>query len=71
MVDFGPSGVSADEEPDGEAAQWVCERLRKMPSGPFFLGFGNYVPHDPWRVPQKFFDMHPLEGVVVPSHPSR
>ena len=38
-----------------------------MPGGPFFLGFGNYIPHEPWRVPQKFFDMHPLEGVVVPT----
>ena len=67
MIDFGPSGVSPDEEPDGKSARWVCDRLGAMPSGqPFFLGFGNYIPHEPWRVPKRFFDMHPLEDVVVP-----
>ena len=67
MIDFGPSGVSPDQEPDGKAALWVRERLRSMPREPFFLGFGNYIPHEPWRVPKKFFDMHPLEEVVVPK----
>jgi len=69
MIDFGPSGVPADQEPDGKAARWVQQKLHGDRKEPFFLGFGNYIPHEPWRVPKKFFDMHPLEAVQVP--PSR
>jgi arylsulfatase A-like enzyme len=66
-IDFGPSGVTADQEPDGKAARWVRQQLRNMPREPFFLGFGTFIPHEPWRLPQRFFDLHPLEDIVVPQ----
>lgn len=68
MVDFGPSGVSAGDQPDGVSAAWVCEQLRRDHDGPFLLAYGSTQPHTPWRVPQEFFDLHPLEGVVTPHH---
>jgi arylsulfatase A-like enzyme len=67
MIDFGPSGVAPHEEPDGESTQWVLRRLREDRQRPFFLALGLILPHEPWRLPKRFFDLHPLEEVVVPE----
>ena len=32
-----------------------------------FLGYGLISSHVAWRVPQKFFDLHPIDEVVVPD----
>lgn len=34
---------------------------------PFFLACGLFRPHLPWYVPQQFFDMYPLEEIVLPA----
>jgi arylsulfatase A-like enzyme len=67
MVDFGPSGRTEDREADGRATDWVLDRLARQHSNTFLLGLGLYLPHEPWRVPQKYLDLHPLEEVVVPE----
>jgi arylsulfatase A-like enzyme len=67
MIDFGPSGRSPEQEADGQATNWVLDHLMQDHSNPFFIALGLYLPHDPWRVPQKYFDLHPLEEVVVPE----
>ncbi|MCC5950615.1 MAG: sulfatase [Acidimicrobiia bacterium] len=67
MYDYGPSGLSKDEQPDGQGAAWVRDKLRKRASAPLFLGYGTRMPHIPWRVPQEFFDLHPLEGIAEPE----
>lgn len=66
-VDFGPSGMAPEEQPEGKAAGWVRERLRAEHDRPFFLSFGVEATHAPWRVPQQFFDLHPIEEVVPPE----
>ena len=53
--------------PGGKFVAMERQQLRDMPGEPFFLGFGNYIPHEPWRIPQRFFDMHPLEEIVLPE----
>lgn len=68
MIDFGPSGMTATEQPDGRSAAWACEQLRREHDRPFFLAFGSTQPHTPWRVPQEFFDLHPLDQVVTPEY---
>jgi arylsulfatase A-like enzyme len=67
MIDFGPSGRTADREADGQATNWVLDRLAQEHPNPFLLGLGLYLPHEPWRVPQKYLDVHPLEEIVVPE----
>jgi arylsulfatase A-like enzyme len=67
MIDFGPSGRPAEQEADGKATKWVMDRLEQDHPNPYFLALGLYLPHEPWRVPQKYFDLHPLEEVVVPE----
>jgi arylsulfatase A-like enzyme len=66
IVDFGPSGKTADDDPDGVGTQWAIDRLRDHDGGPFFLGHGIYLPHEPWRLPQQFFDLHPIDEVELP-----
>jgi arylsulfatase A-like enzyme len=50
----------------GVQRDWVVGDLRDPPGQPFFCAAGLYKPHLPWHVPQRFFDMYPREGVVVP-----
>jgi arylsulfatase A-like enzyme len=67
-VDFGPSGTTPQQDPNGRGVAWVTEHLAASHQRPFLLAFGSTTPHEPWRVPQQFFDMHPLEEVVVPDY---
>jgi arylsulfatase A-like enzyme len=65
-IDFGPTGVPLDDEPEMENALWVAERASR-PAAPKFLAYGCGQPHVPWRVPQRFIDQHPVEEVVLPD----
>jgi arylsulfatase A-like enzyme len=67
MVDFGPSGRAPADDPDGRTVTWIDEHLTQKRSRPFLLALGMTTTHEPWRVPQKFFDMHPLDKIVVPD----
>jgi arylsulfatase A-like enzyme len=53
--------------PDHQTAEWAMMELAKDRSEPFFLAVGFHRPHVPFYVPQKWFDLHPLEQVIVPE----
>lgn len=67
---WGPL-YSGNEEsmPDRKILRWAKDRLSEQQTDPFFLGVGFYRPHLPWFVPQKYFDMYPLDGIRVPDVP--
>jgi arylsulfatase A-like enzyme len=46
------------------------KRLEKKYDQPFFMVYGIYRPHNPWTAPKRFFDMHPLDSLVLPDVPS-
>ncbi|NND72194.1 MAG: sulfatase [Rhodothermales bacterium] len=54
--------------PDYQSAQWAIEQLDLLGAQPFFLGVGFLRPHVPWLVPQKWFDLHPLEEIETPPY---
>jgi arylsulfatase A-like enzyme len=64
---WGPLQISDDEMFDGMVAGWAVSELEKPHDKPFFLACGFIRPHLPWYVPQKYFDMHPLEGIELPK----
>jgi len=73
--DFG--GTSTDwgafpehdwEMPDYKSAQWAKARLVEKHDNPFFLAIGFIRPHVPWHVPQKWFDMFPVEQLETPPY---
>lgn len=67
-TDWG--GLDAtDEEFGGDwlVSKWVGEQLSKQHDKPFFLACGIYRPHEPWFVPQKYFDQFPLDDIRLPA----
>ena len=66
-TDWG--GLDAtDEEFGGDwlVSKWIGEHLQREHEKPFFLACGIYRPHEPWFVPQKYFDEFPLEEIQLP-----
>ena len=57
------------EHTDGIGATQAIMLLErfKAEARPFFLGVGFYRPHTPFVAPRKYFDLHPLDAIVLPS----
>ena len=53
---------------DGQTVQKAIESLKNFTSNEnyenFFLGVGFVLPHQQMFVPQRFFDMYPLEDIL-------
>ncbi len=59
-----------DPTPDERNADWAVGKIdefaQQKNGKPFFLGVGFIRPHTPLHVPQKYFDMFPLDEVELP-----
>lgn len=67
--------VSEDDRdllPDEKHALWISEKLAGLDSisesKPFFMGVGFVNPHTPLIAPDKFFDMFPLESLIIDNY---
>lgn len=69
-TDWGPYPEVDSLMPDHQSVDWAIERLNRKYDKPFFLGLGFLRPHVPLYVPQKWFDMHPLDGIQVAPYQS-
>ncbi len=67
-TDWGAFPEADSLMPDYQSAQWAIERLTRNYEKPFFLAVGFLRPHVPWYVPQKWFDLHPLENIETPPY---
>jgi arylsulfatase A-like enzyme len=67
-TDWGAFPETDNLMPDHQSVNWVVERLNKKYDKPFFMGLGFLRVHVPLYVPQKWFDMHPLEGIETPPY---
>lgn len=68
--DWGPT-VYNDEKRmlDYKTAQWAADQLQERNfDKPFFMAIGFSKPHLSWYIPQKYFDMYPLEDIVIPEN---
>ncbi len=63
--DWAPMHVPEQDFPDHKVATWAAASLRREHQQPFFLAVGIFRPHIPWFVPRKYYDMYPLEEVIV------
>ena len=63
---WGVSLVSTEKMPDYISVSQGIEQLKSVPKN-LFLSLGIYRPHVPWIVPQKYFDMYPLESMKMPE----
>lgn len=59
---------ATDEEFGGDylVSGWIAEQLQQEREQPFFLACGIYRPHEPWFVPEKYFEPFPLQDIQLP-----
>ena len=63
--DMPPEGM-----PDEQIAAWAVDRLKQKHDKPFFLAVGFVRPHVPYTAPKEFFDLYPMEDIVMPKVPN-
>ena len=67
-TDWGAFPEKDSLMPDHQSVNWVTERLHKDYDKPFFMGLGFLRVHVPLYVPQKWFDLYPLEDIQTPPY---
>ncbi len=68
--DWGPTkGNDEKLMRDHRTASWAADQLntRDFDGKPFFMAIGFTQPHLQWYLPQKYFDMYPLDDVDLPK----
>lgn len=55
------------EMPDWHTVRAIRRFLSSTGPEPFFCAAGLYKPHLPWYLPQRFFDLYPLDRIVLPA----
>ena len=63
---WGPLDVEESELFDVQNALAIAE-LGKSHEKPFFIACGFTKPHMPWYAPRKYFDLHPIEDIILPD----
>lgn len=67
-MDWGPIPLKEEKDyGDVQIVNYARSFLTQKHDKPFFLALGTYRPHIPWHVPQKYYDMYPLESIVMPE----
>ena len=60
-----------DLMPDETSVEWFKTKIQKLETSlqdvPFFISLGFHRPHTPLVVPQKYFDLFPIETVEIPN----
>ena len=66
-LDWGPVNVPDGRMGDAQVVDWALDQLNKPQAKPLLLGCGLFRPHLPWHVPGKYFDLFPLNNIVLPQ----
>ena len=67
QTDWGAFPDVDSKMPDHKVAAWAEQQLAKQHDQPFFMAVGFIRPHVPFYVPQKWFEMFPLEDIQLPK----
>jgi iduronate 2-sulfatase len=60
-----------EEQTDGKVASETIGLLEANRDRPFFIAAGFYRPHCPFIAPKRYFDLYPLDKIVLPEEPSQ
>ncbi|MDN3664032.1 sulfatase [Algibacter miyuki] len=60
---WGPLNIPEEKMADYQVVDWARYQLQQKHDKPFYLACGLFRPHMPWEVPQKYFDLYPLEDI--------
>lgn len=66
-IKFMPLDCDDEQMEDYYVVQYAINQLGRKHDKPFFLACGLRKPHMPWNVPRKYYDMYPLESIVLPE----
>lgn len=66
---YARHSITEEEMPDYKLVSWCIERLNRKEAPPFFIVPGIFKPHTPLWIPEKFFDLYPLDKIVEPTIP--
>jgi arylsulfatase A-like enzyme len=67
--DYFPTVTEDDAMGDGQVVNWINRQLLAAAPGPRFISAGIFRPHLPWYVPQKYFDLYPVDEILLPQVP--
>jgi len=67
--DWGSLQIPDTDYDDALSADYAIKFLQAKQDKPFFLACGIFRPHLPWYVPRKYFDLYPLDKIVLPRVP--
>lgn len=70
QTDWGAFPDRNEQMPDFQTADWIIPHIKKEHDKPFFMAVGFHRPHVPFYAPQEWFDLHPLDQVIVPEIPN-
>lgn len=65
--DWGAIDIEIEDMFDWRNANYIIEEIKKTRDAPLFLAYGIFKPHEPWYLPQKYFDKFPLDEIVLPE----
>lgn len=68
-IKFAPLDCKDEDLREWKLVNYGIEQLEKKRDKPLFLTIGLYKPHMPWNVPRKYYDLHPLDKIVLPEAP--
>jgi len=68
QTDWGAFPEKDNQMTDYKSANWAINQLQQKHNKPFLLAVGFLRPHVPWHVPQKWFDMFPLDKIKTPPY---
>jgi choline-sulfatase len=66
LWDWGAFPEKDSQLPDYKSTMWAIDQLKRDFEKPFLLAVGYHRPHVPLYVPQKWFDLYPLEEIHLP-----
>lgn len=67
-IKFAPLKCKDEDLSDWQIANYAIEQLGKKHDRPVFIACGLHKPHMPWNVPQRYYDLHPLDKIELPPH---
>jgi len=68
-IKFAPLDCKDEDLREWKVVNYGIEQLQKKREKPLLLTVGLFKPHMPWNVPRKYYDMHPLDKIVLPEAP--
>jgi iduronate 2-sulfatase len=69
-TDWGAYPEADSLMPDHRSVDWAIDKLNRNHEKPFFLAVGFLRPHVPLYVPQKWFDLHPVDKLEMTPYKS-